>query len=92
MKPIDDSSWFTGSETYREMERLMELGSTQSEEVSGDEFIAGFMRPDRKFESEASELKHLRSAQAILRDEILAAYEYMQDKGMLKAYKEWRDS
>lgn len=84
-------NWFEKSETFREMNRLMDLENPFSDEVSTDEFVADFMRPDRTFESEADELKHLRSAQAVLRDELLATYDFLDKKGLLKAYKEYRD-
>ncbi len=69
----------------------MNLDAPISEDVNGDEFIAEFMHPDKTFESEADKLKHLRSAQTILRDEILCAYEFMDKQGLLNAYKEYRD-
>lgn len=87
-----DKNWFQNSTTYQEICRLMDLETPFSEEVGQDEFIAGFMRPDIKFKDEAEELKHLRSAQAVLRDEILTAYAYMEKKGILREYKEGRDS
>lgn len=86
-----EDGWFERSETYKEMNCYMELENPFSEKVGGDEFVAGFMRPDIKFKSEKEELDHLRSAQAILRDEILCAYEFMYKQGMLKAYKKYRD-
>ena len=87
-----DKDWFRNSVTYQEMERLMDLETPFSEEVGQDEFLADFMRPDIKYKNDAEELKHLRSAQSILRDEILTAYAYMEKKGILKEYKEERDS
>ena len=84
-------NWFEKSETFKEMNRLMDLENPFSDEVSTDEFVADFMRPDRTFESEAEELKHLSSAQAVLRDELLATYDFLDKKGLLKAYKEYRD-
>ncbi|XME03986.1 hypothetical protein QYZ88_007345 [Lachnospiraceae bacterium C1.1] len=91
MEKKDRDNWFVKSETFKEMNGLMDLETPFSEEVSGDEFIAGFMRPDIAFESEVDELQHLRSAQAILRDEILTAYAFMDKQGILKEYKEYRD-
>ena len=90
MKPTIEENWFEKSETFKETNRLMDLETPFSDEVGDDEFIADFMRPDKKFNSEADELKHLRSAQSILRDELLTAYRYMDEKGLLKSYKEYR--
>ena len=91
MQRTDPDNWFEKSETYKEMNRLMDLETPFSDEVSDDEFIADFMRPDIKFKSEAEELKHLRSAQSVLRDEILTAYKFMDDHGLLKTYKSYRN-
>lgn len=91
MKHMDSDNWFEKSETYKEMNRLMDLETPFSDDVGDDEFIAGFMRPDIEFKSEAEELKHLRSAQSILRDELLTAYKYLDEQGLLKSYKEYRN-
>ncbi len=91
MKHTNSNNWFEKSETYKEMSRLMDLETPFSDEVGDDEFIAGFMRPDIKFKSEDEELKHLRTAQSILRDELLTAYNYLNEQGLLKSYKEYRN-
>ena len=59
MQRTDSDNWFERSETYKEMNRLMDMETPFSDEVGDDEFIAGFMRPDIKFKSEADELKLL---------------------------------
>ena len=83
--------WFLNSETYKAMQRLLELETTHSSDgPSMDLFLADFMRPDIEYDSETSELEHLRSAQNILRNEILTAYEFMDKSGILKSYKEYR--
>lgn len=87
-----DKNWFLNSVTYQEMNRLMDLETPFSEEVGQDEFLADFMRPDMEYTSETEELKHLRSAQSVLRDEILTAYAYMEKAGILREYKQDRDS
>ena len=68
------------------MNRLMDLETPFSDKVGDDEFIARFMRPDIKFKSEADELKHLRSAQSIL-----TAYKFLDEQGLLRSYREYRD-
>ena len=91
MPRTDSDNWFEQSETYKEMNRLMDLETPFSDEVGDDEFIADFMRPDIKFKSDADELKHLRSAQSVLRDELLTAYKFLDEQGLLKSYKEYRN-
>ena len=91
MYRTDPDNWFEKSETFKEMHRLMDLEMPFSDEVGDDEFIADFMRPDIKFKSETEELKHLRSAQSVLRDELLTAYKFMEEQGLLKYYKEYRN-
>lgn len=91
MNRTDSDNWFEKSETYKEMNRLMDLETPFSDDVGDDEFIAGFMRPDIKFKSESDELKHLRSAQSVLRDELLTVYKYLDEQGLLKSYKEYRN-
>ena len=91
MQREDTDNWFEKSETYKEMNRLMDLETPFSDEVGDDEFIADFMRPDKKFKSESEEIKHLRSAQGVLRDELLTAYKFMDEHGLLKTYKEYRN-
>lgn len=83
-------NWFQESETYKAMNRLMELEDNTSPFFSGDEFIANFMVPDYSFESEKDELKHLKNAQSVLRDELLTAYEFLEEKGLLGEYKSYR--
>ena len=69
----------------------MDLETMPSSESPGmDCFLANFMIPDLPFDSEKSELKHLRSAQSVLRDEILTAYEFMNEEGILQSYKAYR--
>ena len=91
MQREDTDNWFEKSETYKEMNRLMDLETPFSDEVGDDEFIADFMRPDKKFKSESEEIKHLRSAQGVLRDELSTAYKFMDEHGLLKTYKEYRN-
>jgi|P827metagenome_2_1110787.scaffolds.fasta_scaffold08906_3 hypothetical protein len=91
MRDINDKNWFINSITYKEMQRLMNLDVSSSKEDNGDSFIANFMRPDLEFDNQESEVEHLRSAQAILRDEILTAYSFMEAHGILKDYKEYKN-
>lgn len=91
MQHTDSANWFEQSETFKEMNRLMDLETPFSDEVGDDELIADFKRPDIKFKSDADELKHLRSAQSILRDELLTAYKFLDEQGLLKSYKEYRN-
>lgn len=87
---FSDNSNFTTTRKYKDMNRLMDLETPFSDEVGADEFLAGFMRPDVQFKSNEDKLNYLESAQAILSDEILTAYNFMAKQGILKAYKEQR--
>lgn len=84
------NSHFMETRKYADMNRHMDLETPFSDEIGADEFLAGFMRPDVQLNSQEEELKYLKSAQAILSDEILTAYDFMNKHGILAAYKEQR--
>ena len=83
---------FLNSMKFETIKRLMDIDPPFSEEIGQDEFLFEFMRPDKTFRSESEELKHLRSARAILGDEILTVYEFLEEKGLLDAYKNYRNN
>lgn len=83
---------FYNSRKFEEIKRLMGIDPPFSEEIGQDEFLFEFMRTDRTFSTESEELRHLRSARAILGDEILGVYGFLEKKGLLDAYKNYRDN
>lgn len=85
-------SEFYNSRKFEEIKRLMDINPPFSEEIGQDEFLFGFMRTDTAFSSKSEELNHLRSARAILGDEILEVYGFLEKQGLLDAYKNYRDN
>ena len=83
---------FYNSRKFEEIKRLMDIDPPFSEEIGQDEFLFEFMRTDTTFSTESEELRHLRSARAILGDEILEVYGFLEKKGLLDAYKNYRDN
>lgn len=86
----EDPNWFEKSATYMEMNRLMDLDSADFNSAKSDIILADHMRPDIAFESESDEIEHLRRAQSLLRNEILIAYKFLDEKHLLETYKEYR--
>ena len=83
---------FYNSRKFEEIKRLMDIAPPFPEEIGQDEFLFEFMRTDTTFSTESEELRHLRSARAILGDEILEVYGFLEKKGLLDAYKNYRDN
>jgi len=59
---------------------------------SVDSLIQYAIDSSNHFQSEKEELDHLRKTKPILRDELLTCYQYLQEKGLLEEFKEYRGS
>lgn len=58
--------------------------------ITMDEFIAGAMRTDIKYDVTAEAINHLCSVRHILKDEILTCYQFLKEKGLLQEYHDYR--
>ena len=83
---------FLKTQKFETINRLMDIDTPFADEIGQDEFLFGFMRPDIDFHSDSEELRHLRNARAILGDELLTVYGFLEKKGLLRAYKDYRDN
>lgn len=59
-------------------------------EVTMDEFIAEAMRTDIKYDVTADSIETLCSIRHILKDEILTCYQFLNEKGLLQEYHDYR--
>lgn len=57
---------------------------------STDDLIQYAMDSSIRFQTKEEELEFLKKTKPILRDEILTCYQYLQEKGLLEEYKNYR--
>ena len=62
-----------------------------SGEVTMDEFIAGAMKTDLKFNTLAEELQYQRTSRITLINKLLTCYQYLKEYDMLLLYEVYRN-